>query len=214
MDDTAVFKISYGVFYLGCEDHGDKNVCVVNTVVQVTQEPLKVAVTILKTSKTHDMIKNARKFSVGIMGENASMDTIHHFGMKSGHQVDKLKDFPYKTDLLGNPLIDEGCIATLCCKVCDEVDLGTHTMFIADLVDAKNLSNEQPLTYNQYRANRISGKKPQSNTNETAKEPKEVWQCSVCHYVYDGDIPFEDLPDDYVCPICKKPKSVFKKVVI
>ncbi|WMJ22568.1 flavin reductase [Paludicola sp. MB14-C6] len=212
MDDTAVFKLSYGVFYLGCEDKGQKNVCVVNTVIQVTQEPLKVAVTVLKTSKTHDMIASSKKYSVGIMGENASMETIRHFGMQSGHQVDKLKDFPYKTDMLGNPLIDEGCIATLSCKVYEEVDLGTHTMFIADLVDAHNVSNEKPLTYSQYRENRINGTKKETQSNEATQPQKEIWQCTVCHYIYDGDIPFEDLPDDYVCPICKKPKSVFKKV--
>lgn len=209
MDDTAIFKISYGMFYLGCEDNGKKNACVVNTVAQVTQEPLRVSVTILKTNLTNDMILNAQKFSVGIMGQNASMDTIHHYGGQSGRDVDKLANRNFKIDILGNPLVDEGCIATLCCKVCQTIDLGTHTMFIADIVDAKNISNEEPMTYKDYRDIR-AGKKSPNSTQKS--EEKDVWQCTVCHYIYDGDIPFEDLPDDYICPICKKPKSVFKKV--
>ncbi len=211
MNDTAIFKLSYGVFYLGCEDNGKKNVCVVNTVAQVTQEPIKVSVTILKTCLTHDMVLSAKKFSVGIMGENALMDTIHHFGNQSGKTVDKLANFDYKNDILGNPLIDENCIATLCCKVCQVVDLGTHTLFIADVVDAETLSNDEPLTYKGYRDIRAGIKKP-SILNDVETVQKDVWQCTVCHYIYDGEIPFEDLPEDYVCPVCKKPKSVFKKI--
>lgn len=210
MDDTAVFGLSYGLFYLGCEDKGKKNVCVVNTVAQVTQEPLKVSVTILKDNLTHDMILNANKFSVGIMGENASMETINHFGSKSGRDVDKLKGYDYKTDVLSNPLIDEECIASLCCRVCKIIDLDTHTLFIADIVDAKNLLNDEPMTYKGYRDIRAGIKKP--NSSSEATEIKEAWQCTICHYVYDGDIPFEELPDDYICPICKKPKSAFIKI--
>lgn len=209
MDESAIFKISYGMFYLGCEDNSKKNVCVVNTVAQVTQEPLKVSVTVLKTNLTTDMILNSKKFSVSIMGMNAPMDTINHYGGQSGRDVDKLLNMDYKLDILNNPLVDEGCIATLCCKVCQVIDLGTHYMFIADIVDAKNLSNEQPLTYKDYREIRADIKK-QDSTKPV--DEKEIWQCTVCHYIYDGDIPFEDLPDDYVCPICKKPKSVFKKI--
>ncbi len=209
MDDTAIFKLSYGMFYLGCGDNGKKNVCVVNTVAQVTQEPLKVSVTILKNNYTNELIFNAQKFSVGIMGQNASMDTIFHYGGQSGRSVDKLAGHDYKIDVLENPLVDEGCIASLCCKVCQTIDLGTHMMYIADIVDATNLSNDEPMTYKDYRDIR-AGKKTPSQTDKA--ENADVWQCTICHYIYDGDVPFEDLPDDYICPICKKPKSAFQKV--
>lgn len=212
MDETAIFKISYGMFFLGCKlDEGNKkNVCVVNTVAQVTQEPIRVSVTILKNNLTHDYILKAKQFSVGVMGINTSLDVINRFGSQSGRDVDKLADFAYKTDILGNPLIDDGCIASLCCKVIQTVDLDTHTTFIADLVDAKTLSNDQPMTYNDYRAIRSGNKHAASTPNQNDQEA--TYQCTVCHYVYDGETPFEDLPDDYICPICKKPKSAFVKV--
>jgi len=206
MNENAVFKISYGLFYLGSEHNGDKNVCIVNTVAQVTQEPLRVSVTILKTSKTCELIKASKKFSVGILGVESSLDYIKHFGETSGHELDKLEGYNYKTDKLLCPLIEDNCLASLCCSVMQEVDLGTHMLFVADLVDAEVLSDSEPMTYNEYRRQK-SGLKP-----ATSGEPaKEAWQCTVCHYVYDGDIPFEDLDDDYICPVCKKPKSVFIK---
>lgn len=210
MDETAVFKLTYGMFFIGCEYEGKLNACVINTVSQITQEPLKVSATILKNNLTHDYILKAKKFSVGVMGENVSFDTINYFGSQSGKNVDKFADSTYKIDILGNPLVDEGCIASLCCKVTQIVDLGTHTMFIADIADATNLSNDEPLTYNNYRAIKAGKKTPKASSS--GEEENAVYQCTVCHYIYDGETPFEDLPDDYICPICKKPKSVFVKI--
>lgn len=207
MDSTAIFKLSYGVFFLGCEYNGKSNVCVVNTVAQVTQEPLKLSVTILKSNLTHDYIIKAQKFSVGVMGELVSLDLVNHYGAISGRDIDKLARQDYTVDALGNPLIDTGCIATYCCKVVQTIDLGTHTLFIADLVDASTLSSDEPLTYNNYRLIRSGNKKPGENTQK-----KPIYQCNICHYVYDGDTPFEELPDDYICPICKRTKSAFEKV--
>lgn len=207
MDSTAVFKLSYGVFFLGSECDGKSNVCVVNTVAQVTQEPLKLSVTILKSNLTHDYILKSQKFSVGVMGENVSFDLINHYGGKSGRDIDKLSGQDFSIDYLGNPLVSSGCIATYCCKVVQTIDLDTHTLFIADLVDASNLSNDEPLTYNNYRLIRSGNKKPSANV-----EAKPIYQCNICHYIYDGDIPFEELPDDYICPICKRPKTAFEKV--
>ena len=210
MDETAIFKLSYGLFYLGSHSNGKGNICVVNTVAQVTQEPLRVSVTVLKGGCTHDMIAESGVFSVGIMGVNASLDDVAHFGQLCGFNTDKLAGYEYETDVLGSPLYSRGCIATLCCKVIQTVDLGTHSLFIADLVDAKNLSNDEPLTYAGYRDLKM-GKKPAASSSAEEEKPA-AWQCTICHYVYDGDVPFEDLPDDYVCPICGKPKSAFVRI--
>lgn len=209
MDETAIFKISYGLFFLGTEYEGKKNICVVNTVAQVTQEPLRVLVTMMKGGYTHELILQSGKFSVGVMDEGVNLDDVAHFGQQCGRDTDKLQGYDIKTDKLGNALYDQGCCASLCCKVIQTVDIGTHTLFIADLVDAKNLSDLTPLTYGEYRELK-SGRKKQ-NTGAPAPQ-KNAWQCTICHYVYDGDIPFEDLPDDYVCPVCGKPKSAFVKM--
>lgn len=206
MDATAIFKLSYGLFFLGARDHDQSSICVVNTVSQITQEPLRVSVTAMKQNLTHDLIARSGQFSVGVMDETASLEDIAHFGMQSGRNVDKLAGFPVQTDLLGTPLYAAGCCASYACRVTGAIDVGTHTIFLADLVDAHILSDIPPLTYAAYREKK-SGKKPQATSS-----PARQWQCSICHWVYDGDIPFEDLPDDWTCPVCGRPKSVFVQV--
>ncbi len=208
MDDSAVFKISYGVFFLGTEHNGKKNICVVNTVAQVTQEPLKLGVTVLKCNLTAELINESKKFSVGVIGEKVSLDDIAHFGQQCGRDVDKIAGYDCPEDILGNPLFTNGCVASLCGKVTDTIDLGTHYLFIADLVDASNLSEDKPITYNEYRAMKAGTYK----SSDSSDEERDTWQCTICHYIYDGEIPFEELPEDYICPVCKKPKNVFVKV--
>lgn len=208
MDETAIFKISYGLFFVGSTVQGHSSICVVNTVVQVTQEPLRVSVTMLKGGYTHELIAHSGQFSVGIMGQDVNLADVAHFGQNSGHTMDKLAGCEIKTDVLGNPLFDKGCIASLSCRVTRTVDLDTHTLFIADLVDAKNLADTKPLTYADYRIRKAGG-----TLNSTAQaEEKAAYQCTICHYVYDGEVPFEELPEDWVCPVCKQPKKVFTKI--
>lgn len=208
MEETAVFKISYGLFFTGAEWEGKRNICVINTAIQVTQEPLRVSITMMKGGYTHELIQKSGKFSLGILGQDAPLEDIAHFGQLSGRDTDKLSGYDCQTDALGNPLYVKGCVASLCCRVRSEVDLGTHTLFIADLVDARNLSGEEPLTYAGYRARKAGAALPAAGPADR----KEEWQCTICHYVYDGDIPFEELPDDWVCPVCKRPKSAFVKM--
>lgn len=207
MDETAIFKLSYGLFFVSTSFEGRQNACVVNTVSQVTQEPLRVSLCMLKTSLTHDMIQKSGHFCVSVIGRDTALEEIAHFGQASGRNTDKFAGRSLQLDKNGDPVLAEGCIATLSCKVIQKVDLGTHTLFIADLTDAKNLSDTLPMTYADYRVLKSGGRLDQPQAKQDQK-----WQCSICHYVYDGEIPFEDLPDDYVCPICKKPKSAFVKV--
>lgn len=214
MDSSAVFKLSYGVFFLGTEFNSQQNICVVNTVAQVTQEPLRLSVTVLKTNLTAELIAKSKKFSVGVMGEDVSLDDVAHFGQLSGRDTDKISSYDCKSDMLGSPLYSKGCIASLCGKVTEVIDLDTHYLFIADLVDAEVLSDKEPITYNEYRAMKSGSYRKKSSDTDSATDEgdkKDTWQCTVCHYIYDGEIPFEDLPDDYICPVCKKPKSVFVK---
>lgn len=214
MDTTALFNITYGVFILGSEQDGKRNACVINTLAQVTQEPVRVSITVLKTNLTHDMIKASNKFSVSILGKHASLDTIARFGFQSGRNVDKLEGFPYEVDSLGNPVITTDSIATMSCKVTELVDMETHTLFIGEVVEAKNLDREEPMTYAYYRdlkTGKVTRDVVQAEQKVDAKVQEAAYQCSVCHYVYDGDTPFEELPEDYLCPLCNQPKSAFVK---
>lgn len=200
MDQTAIFQLTYGVHILATKNKDKENACIINTCIQLTQDPMRVSIAVLKTNLTHDMIKESNQFSISIISKDASLDTIAHFGLQSGRKVNKLEGTPYEKDILGNPLILLDSLATLSCEVEQKIDLDTHTMFIAKVVDAHNVKQGEPMTYAEYRA------------LKAGKDKKAVYQCSVCHYIYDGEIPFEELPDDYVCPICKQPKEVFKKI--
>lgn len=207
MDKTALFKLTYGVFILGTEFEGKINACIVNTVSQVTTDPIRVSVNVLKTNYTSELINNSQKFSVSILSKNASIDTIARFGYVSGRDTDKFKDFEYELDSEGCPIVKEGSNAVLSCKVINTLDLDTHYMFIGEVTDSKKLNDEESMTYVDYR-NIKSG----NSISSEKKESKVQYECSVCHYIYDGDIPFEELPDDYVCPICGQPKSVFHQI--
>jgi len=208
MDQTALFTIPYGVYILTTEFEGKKNGCVINTLGQVTDEPVRVSFTVLKENLTHELVCKSNKCSLSILSKKASLDVIKKFGYVSGRETDKFKDMEYSVDELNNPVLDKECVATICCRVTEKIDLGTHTLFICDVVDAKKLNNEKSMTYSDYRDIK-SGKVLKED--DAQGEEKPIYECKVCHYIYDGDIPFEDLPDDYICPICKKPKAVFIK---
>lgn len=209
MDNQAIFKLSYGLFVLGAKAEEKKNACIINTAQQVTAIPEKISITVAKTNLTHDMIQVSKQFSLSILGQGMDLNIINHFGMQSGRDVDKFVSYSYKEDTLGNPYIEEGVVAILTGKVIDTVDLGTHTLFVADLVDGKVLSDDQPITYNDYRAKKAALNK--AGVNKEEAKGQEVYECTICHYEYVGEVPFALLPDDYICPICKQPKNVFIK---
>ena len=209
MDQSALFTIPYGVYILTTEYEGKKNGCVINTLGQVTDEPIRVSFTVLKDNLTHELVCKSNKCSLSILNKKASLDIIKKFGYISGRETDKFKDMEYSLDQLNNPVIEKECVATICCKVTDKIDLDTHTLFICDVVDAKKLNNEKSMTYSDYRDIKSGKGLKEDDVEDTQREEKPIYECKVCHYIYDGDIPFEDLPDDYICPICKKPKSVF-----
>ncbi len=217
MDPSALFTISYGLYILCAEHDGRKNGCVINTLSQVTEEPLTVSIIVMKKNLTHDFVKASGRFSISVLGKHVPMELIKRFGFQSGRDVDKFKDFECSKFDTGDVLIRCGCIAALSCKVINAVDFPTHTVFYARVEDATKLENDKPMTYELYRDLKTGKVKPDEEESDKvplpAGEPekKEYWQCSVCHYVYDGDIPFEDLPDDYICPLCGQPKAVFEK---
>ena len=203
MDQTALFTMSYGVYVLGTKLENKLNACIINTGMQVTSIPEQISITVAKTNLTHDMVKASGQFSLTTLSEVSALENVKRFGMQSGRDVNKFDGIDYKVDVLGNPYIEEGAVAVLTGKVTQTVDVGTHTIFIASVIDAKDFKENKPMTYAAYRELKAQSMPP------TTKNEK-IYECTVCHYEYNGEIPFEELPDDYVCPICKQPKSVFK----
>ena len=202
MDNSAFYKLSYGLFILTTREDGLDNGCVINTAMQVTTTPNRISITVNKANKTHDMIKRVGIFNVSIISEDADFELFKHFGFQSGNNVNKFEDYPNALRSENYLLyITKGTNAVISGRVVEEVDLGTHTMFIADVTDAKTFSDAPAATYAYYH----SSIKPKPQKRETKKT---VWRCAVCGYEYEG----EELPEDFICPLCKHPASDFEKV--
>ncbi len=202
MDSNALFKFSYGLYIITAYENSTDNGCIVNTAGQITDSPNRIAVTINKGSKTHDMIKNTGVFNVSVLSENAEFELFRHFGFQSGFSTDKFRDFAdFKRSENGVSYITKGTNAYISARVENEIDEETHTMFIALVEDARILSDTPSATYAYYHSN-IKPEPQEKQRRET------VWRCKVCGYEYIG----EKLPEGYICPICKHPASDFEKI--
>ena len=200
MDTNALFKIGYGLYILSCHENGKDNACIVNTVMQVTSNPCMIAICVNKNNHTCTMLKNTRKFNVSILDEEAEFEIFKHFGYQSGKDVDKFLNFIHtKRTANGVLYITKNTNAYLSAWVQDEIDLDTHVMFIAQLVDAEILSEKPTVTYDFYQKN--IKPKPEATASKG-------WRCKICGYVYEG----EDLPSDFICPICKHGAIDFEKI--
>jgi flavin reductase (DIM6/NTAB) family NADH-FMN oxidoreductase RutF/rubredoxin len=231
LDTKALFKLSYGV-YLVCSSDGEKiNGQIANTLFQITSEPITVAVSINKNNYTHQIIEKGKNFSVSILSEQTPLQFIGNFGFKTGREINKFENIKYEKGTTGAPIVKDFSVAILEFKVVNKFDVNTHTLFIGELVDAYIVdNNQQPMTYAFY--HEVKKGKTQKNAPTYIEEKKEnvekkeekmqKYKCEVCGYVYDpanGDpdngikpgTPFEQLPDDWVCPVCGAAKSEFIK---
>lgn len=203
MDNKALFKLSYGVFVLSSKSGDKVNACVTNTCIQVANDPVRIAISVLNTNLTCDYIKDSGVFSVSVLDKTCIFDTVKHFGMQSGRDVNKFEGVKLPIDLNGVPYLPWSTNSVLSAKVTESVDLGTHTLFIAEAVDMKVLSDNEPLTYADY--HKDLKPKPQK-----IDEKKKIvgWKCKICGYVFEG----EKLPKDFVCPLCGHSADDFEPI--
>ncbi len=198
MDNNALFKLSYGLFVVTARQDGKDNGCIINTAMQITDIPKQVQICINKANLTHDMVLATGQFNLSVLTEEAVFWIFQHYGFQSGRNVDKFAAIPEARTENGLRYV-EGCTnAVISGKVVNTVDCGTHTLFIAEVTDAKVLSEAPSVTY-QYYFDHIKPK-PQP-----AK--KTTWVCKICGYVYEG----EQLPSDFICPWCKHGPEDFEK---
>lgn len=210
MDKTTMFTLTYGLFVAGVEENGKKNGCIINTAVQATSEPMVMNVTMMKENLTTEMIKKKGSMSVSVLSIDCPLDVIKSFGMRSGRDHNKFEDMDYKTDLNGNPYIQDHTIAYMGLELSSVLDMGSHYLFICNVVEGKNIAKGQAMTYADYRAIKSGKTINKTGTDNSLNESDEkTYVCTVCHYVYDEETPFEELPDDWLCPVCKQPKSKF-----
>lgn len=203
MDKKAMYKLSYGLFVLTSAADGRDSGCIINTAQQVTSEPNRISIAVNKTNYTHDLVKQSGKFNISIISEAAEFELFQHFGFQSGRDVDKFADYAAcKRSANGLYYVTAGINSYISATVEQEVDLGSHTLFIASVDDMEVLADTPSATYTYYQ----SSIKPQPTKD--AQTGKTVWRCTVCGYVYEG----EELPADFICPLCKHPAADFEKV--
>lgn len=198
INPTALFKIGYGLYIISAKDGDKDNACIVNTVTQLTDKKLRVAVTINKANLTHDMVKNTGLMNVMCLTEETPFEIFEYFGFQSGRDTEKFVTPNLNRSENGLVAIENYSNAYISLKVENEVDLDSHTLFICEVTEAKVLSDKPTMTYAYYHAN----VKP-----KPAKKSKG-WVCTICGYVYEG----EELPDDFICPLCKHGVDAFEKL--
>jgi flavin reductase (DIM6/NTAB) family NADH-FMN oxidoreductase RutF/rubredoxin len=227
-DLKALQKIGYGVYIVTSTDGVKINGQIANTVFQVCSEPPVISVAINKKNLTHEYIKKSGVFCVSILSQETPLSFIGQFGFKSGRDINKFEGVNSRQGTTGAPIVLDNTIAFIEAKVINTVDVVTHTLFIAEVVDAGTLKDGIPMSYDYYHQVK-RGTTPKSAPSYVDVKKEEVqpkmdkYQCDVCGYIYDpakGDpdanippgTPFEKLPDGWLCPVCGASKSEFKKI--
>ena len=200
MNPKALYNITYGLYWLSVRSYGLDNACIINTAVQVASDPLTISISVNKANKTHDMIMESGRFNVSALTVDTPFEVFKRFGMQSGRDVNKFIGFEdVERAQNGLYILKNYANAFLSCRLLRTVDLGSHTLFIAALEDAQVLSDRPSCTYGYY----------QSDIKPKPQQPrKKGWVCTVCGHVYEG----EELPDDYICPLCKHGKEDFRPI--
>ena len=200
MDTNALFKIGYGLYVLTAHENGKDNGCIINTVMQVTSNPCMIAIAVNKQNYTNGMLSRTRKFNVSTLAEGVKFDLFKRFGFQSGREVNKFEAFyDVKRSNNGVLYITQNTNSYMSAYVQQEIDLGTHTMFIAQLVDSVCFNDIPTVTYDFYQKNI----KPKPESTQ-----KSGWRCKICGYIYEG----ENLPADFICPLCKHGAADFEKI--
>ena len=199
MNKEGLKKISYGVYIVNTVNSG----CVINTLNQVTND--KITVTINKDNYTNKMLKEHKKFNVTVLTKNTEMEIIQTFGFTTSKGNDKYANFKTETDNNNIPYIKENMAALIEAEITKEIDVDTHTIFVAKIINTKKLSDDEVMTYDYYHKVKNGVTPPKAPTYE---KPKKGYRCKICGYVYEGN----ELPKDFVCPICGAPASAFEKI--
>lgn len=201
MDNKVLYNIGYGLYVLTANDGNKDNGCIINTVMQVTSNPLQIAIAVNKANYTNEIISKTRKFNVSVLSEEAKFDIFKNFGFQSGKNVDKFENFnETKRSPNGLLYITKETNSYMSAYVQREIDLGTHNLYIAQLVAAESLSDAPTVTYDFYQ--RFIKPKPDVEIK------KSGWRCKICGYIYEGD----ELPADFICPLCKHGIADFEKI--
>ncbi len=200
IQNEAFFKLSYGLFVVTCKNDNKDNGCVLNTVMQITDNPKRVMLAVNKENYTSNMIAESEVFNISILSESAPMSLFENFGFKSGRDTDKFSNIDFKSrSSNGLFYLTEYSNAFISAKVIKVIDCGTHLAFLGEVTESKLLNQDSSMTYQYY----FDNVKPKPEAKS-----KKGFVCKICGYVYEG----ETLPPDYICPLCKHPASDFEPI--
>lgn len=205
MDNKVLRNLSYGIYIVGAKDEKPVG-CIANTAFQITSDPKTIAVSINHDNYTNEIIKKTGTFSISILDEDTNPEIIGTFGYKSSRDINKYDNID--TVLLeGLPVLKNSC-GNIVCKVINTTETNTHTIFIGEVIASNNYKESKPMTYRYYHE-ALKGKSPKNapTYEEETKIEKTIWKCQICGY----EIETEELPENFICPICGEPISSFKK---
>lgn len=209
---SSLKQLSYGMYAVFTTDESRFAGCIINSCIQVTSENPTVCLSLNKNNHTTTCLKEGKTLSLSILSENSPADIIGIMGFTSSKNTNKLEKISYKL-VNGLPVLTDAC-GYLILKVNEIISCGTHNLIICNVIDGNNQNNEPPMTYSYYQTV-IKGKSPKNAptfVNIEENTAKTTYKCTICGYEYDKDDPsFENLPDDWVCPICGVPKKLFVK---
>lgn len=206
MDNKILESLSYGMYILGVKGENYPSACIVNTVFQVSSDPKIIAVSVNHDNYTNKCIKKEKSFTISVISKNTSGVVIGMLGFTSGKDQNKLTNVAY--DLLpdGLPVIREDVCGFIRCEVVNSIELNSHTLFLAQITDCSKKMIGSPMTYAYYK-NVLKGTVP-ANAPTYVSGKNLKYHCPICGFEYDDD--FDKLVDEWVCPICGAPKSIFK----
>ncbi len=202
IEKEAMYKLTYGLFMLTTTDGAKQNGCIVNTVSMLTDNPKRIVVFVNKSNYSEELLKQTGIFNISVLDESVPFEIFKQFGFQSGRDVDKFAGGRYETSENGLYYLPAHTNAVLSGKVLDHYDYGTHTLFVAEVTEAKKISDEKSVTYEYYQTHI----KPNPAAAK-AEEKGEKWVCKICGYTHEGP-----LPDDFICPWCKHPAEDFERV--
>lgn len=205
IEKEAMYKLTYGLFMLTTTDGQKQNGCIVNTVMMLTDNPKRIVVFVNKANYSEELLRKTGICNVSVLTEKTPFDIFKQFGFQSGRDVDKFEGGMYATSVNGLYYLPDYANAVLSAKVVDYYDYDTHTLFVAEVTEAKTLNGDKSVTYEYYQ-NNIKPKPQAPKTEETSGKGK--WVCKICGYVHEGD----ELPADFICPWCKHPAEDFEKI--
>jgi len=190
----VLYKLGYGLYLLSAKADGRDNACIINTFMQVTDDSFVMAVN--KQNLTHDMILSSKEFNISVLTTKTPFSIFERFGFQAGKNADKFAGFDGISRSKNNlTYLTQNTNAFLSFKVKDIADYDTHTLFTAKMTDSGVLNKDDSLTYSYY--HQFIKPKPKA---------KSGWRCTICNFIL-----YDELPKDYICPICKRNASVFVK---